>query len=144
MNEEENNFKIDVDAEQQNFSRELDQDNFEPSQLYYVVKDLPLPEMVFYSTSNTFQNTNVNPQLANQKLSFDVKIDAETAYAKAEETEKQLRMMAMGIQELSEGIQPGWLSVSNKDNFEERVVVDPTNLIFENRREKMSMPPEWF
>jgi hypothetical protein len=143
MNEEQNNFQIDVQAEQQAMSQALDENNFNPSQLIHVMKDIPLPETVFYTATDSFKSNLITSQSSTQEVGFQIKVDAEEAYLKAEDTEKKLLMMAMGIQELSEGIQPGWLENRNKDDFEERVVVEPVNLIFESRRDRMSLFPKW-
>jgi hypothetical protein len=143
MNEEQNNFQIDVQAEQQAMSQALDENNFNPSQLIHVMKDIPLPETVFYTATDSFKSNLITSQSSTQEVGFQIKVDAEEAYLKAEDTEKKLLMMAMGMQELAEGIQPSWLENRNKDNFEERVVVEPVNLIFESRRDRMTVFPKW-
>ena len=144
MNEEQNNFQIDVEAETQAMSPSLEPNEFKPSESIFVMKDIPLPEMTFYEPSESFKkSSSVSPQLSNQVVDYSLKVDAEEAYLKAEETENKLKMMASGIQELAEGLQPGWLENRNKDDFEERVVVEPINLLFGDRRERMSFHPNW-
>lgn len=143
MNEEENNFTLDIDAERQAMAPALNETEFEPSQLTHMVKDIPVPEMVFYTPTESFKTGDVAPQLSTMTTDLNVKVEPEDAIMKVEETEKKLATMAQGMQELAEGIQPSWLENRNKDDFEERVIVEPQNLIFEDRRDRMSMYPRW-
>lgn len=143
MNEEENSFTIDVEAEKQSMSPSMDELDFEPSQLVHMMKDIPVPEMVFYEPTQSFENASVTPQLSTLTTDLSVKVEAEDAIMAVEQTEKKLSAMSQGLQELAEGIQPSWLENRNKDDFEERVVVEPQNLIFEARRDRMSMQPKW-
>lgn len=143
MKDENNNFEIDIEAETKAVSPNLNEEEFVPSQLFHVMKDQPLPEMVFFSGSQSFQNNSVTPQISTQTLGVSVKAEPEDAIMKVEETEKKLGTIVQGLQELSEGIQSSWLENRNKDDFEERVVVDPQNLLFEARRERMSQYPRW-
>jgi len=70
-------------------------------------------------------------------------MDAETAYSKAEETEKKLNEVRSSMLDMYNNMMNSWLPNNNKDDFEERPTTEPQNLIFENRRDRMSMPPKW-
>jgi hypothetical protein len=142
MNEN-NQFQLDVDTEVEQISGLINVDTASPKNLIKIMADIGLPETVYLTPTEMLAAKDVRPDFAMSQLNLSVKIDAEQAYAKAEETERQLKMIMQGMQELSDGIQSPWLENRNKDDFEERPTTEPTNLIFEARRDKMSMHPKW-
>lgn len=165
MNEEQQgNFSIDITAETQAISIPQDEllsndsyvnvvkdiplpntvftSNSTPTGLINVVKDIPLPETVFYKPTPEV-NLELSAPVSKIQIDYGVPVTAEEAYDKAEETEKKLNGMMMGMNELYSQFQKPWLENQNKDNFEERPTTEPTNLIFIDRRDRMSMFPHW-
>jgi len=140
MNEEQNGFSIDVQAETSSFSFS-EETTTESS--YTIMKDIPLPETVFFTPTEINIEKTVTPQTSTVGVNYNVKIDAEEAYNKAEQTEVMLNEVRGGMLDMYNEMKNSWLSNNNKDDFEERPTIEPTNLIFENRRDKMSSPPKW-
>jgi len=143
MNEENNNFSIDIQAEVDSMGNTQEELTGEPSTIVNVLKDIPLPETSFYTATEVDTGTRVAPQIAIIDKDFNIKMDAETAYSKAEETEKKLKEVKDGMLDMYNNMMNSWLPNNNKDEFEERPTTEPQNLIFENRRDRMSMPPKW-
>jgi hypothetical protein len=143
MNEENNNFSIDIQAEVNSMGNTQEELTGEPSTIVNVLKDIPLPETSFYTATDVDTGTRVAPQIAIIDKDFNIKMDAETAYSKAEETEKKLKEVKDGMLDMYNNMMNSWLPNNNKDEFEERPTTEPQNLIFENRRDRMSMPPKW-
>jgi len=143
MNEENNNFSIDIQAEVDSMGNTQEELTGEPSTIVNVLKDIPLPETSFYTATDVDMGTRVAPQIAIIDKDFNIKMDAETAYSKAEETEKKLNEVRSSMLDMYNNMMNSWLPNNNKDDFEERPTTEPQNLIFENRRDRMSMPPKW-
>lgn len=143
MNEENNNFSIDIQAEVDSMGTTQEVLTGEPSTIVNVLKDIPLPETSFYTATDVDTGTRVTPQIANIDTDFSIKMDAEEAYSKAEETEKKLKEVRDGMLDMYNDMMNSWLPNRNKDEFEERPTTEPQNLIFENRRDRMSMAPKW-
>jgi hypothetical protein len=76
-------------------------------------------------------------------IDFNVKVDAEDAYEKAEMIESGFLDMKKDIRELYGNAKNNWLPLRDNDEFEERPITEATNLIFDQRRNRMSRPPEW-
>lgn len=76
-------------------------------------------------------------------IDFNVKVDAEDAYEKAEMIESGFLDMKKDIRELYSNAKNNWLPLRDNDEFEERPITEATNLIFDQRRNRMSRPPEW-
>jgi len=143
MKEENNNFSIDIQAEVDSMGNTQEELTGEPSTIVNVLKDIPLPETSFYTATDVDTDTRVAPQIAIIDKDFNIKMDAETAYSKAEETEKKLNEVRSSMLDMYNNMMNSWLPNNNKDDFEERPTTEPQNLIFENRRDRMSMPPKW-
>jgi len=143
MNEENNNFSIDIQAEVDSMGNTQEELTGEPSTIVNVLKDIPLPETSFYTATDIDSGTRVAPQIAIIDKDFNIKMDAEAAYSKAEETEKKLNEVKDGMLDMYNNMMNSWLPNNNKDEFEERPTTEPQNLIFENIRHRMSMPPKW-
>jgi hypothetical protein len=143
MNEENNNFSIDIQAEVDSMSGSQQELTGEPSQIVNVMKDIPLPETIFYTATDVDISSKIVPQIATLDTEFSIKVDAEEAYSKAEETEAKLEEVRGGMIDMYQNMMNSWLPNNNKDEFEERPTTEPTNLIFEARRDRMSMAPKW-
>lgn len=144
MNEESNNFYVDIQAEVNAVSLTPTDEVLGSEELIHVVKDNPLPESIPYTATDiNNNNSDVVPEIQKLEMDYGVKIDAEEAYSKAEETEKKLEEMTKSVVELYGQFQPTWFQNMNKDSFEERPTTEPTNLIFDVRRDRMSQAPYW-
>jgi len=87
---------------------------------------------------------NVAPQESKTSgINFSVKIDPETVYKKTEQLENNLKTLQSGVETMANEMNNSWLPNKNTDDFEERPIVEATNLIFENRRDQMSQNPFW-
>lgn len=173
MNEEQDQFSIDVEAEKQTFSYLVEED-VKPSDLLNILQDIPLPERTPFDVKNiasnnidnvtlqspqdvqalpdliTLQATEiqvenfVKPQNATTSgLDFEIKMEAEEAYKKSLAIEGKMKEMQGGFSDLYSEIKGGkWLQNTNRDDFEERPLTEPRNLLFEFRRDKSSeFPP---
>jgi hypothetical protein len=145
MNEEGNQFSIDVAAETQSVSSMVDSQDTQPSEFINIVKDIPLPDPITYEPTQVEIKSGVEAQTAKLSgLDFQVKIDAEEAYEKTVSLENQMQEMRGGFKDLYDNIKGGdWLQNTNRDDFEERPLTDPKNLLFESRRDKSSMFPPY-
>jgi hypothetical protein len=143
MNEQSNNFSIDIQAEVDSVSNLDSELTGEPSTVVNVLKDIPLPETVFYTATDIDIDSRIKPQISSFDTDVTIKVDAEEAYSKAEETEKRLNEVRDGMLDMYSNMMNSWLPNNNKDDFEERPTTEPQNLIFENRRDRMSMAPKW-
>jgi hypothetical protein len=97
-----------------------------------------------------FEATDINPteRIAVQYSStsgidFNVKIEAEEVYKKTQMLEAQLGEMKGGFKDMYENLKNSWLPLRDRDEFEERPTTEATNLVFEARRDRMSMIPHW-
>jgi hypothetical protein len=142
MNEETNNFSIDIEAEKSNLflPEETDQD-LQP--LINILPNLELPETVPYAVTEMDMSQKIQPAITETLVTPDVKISAEEAYEKAESTSRSLNEIKNGLNDLAGAIQSPWLENKNKDDFEERPLTEPQNLIFEARRNRMTEFPHW-
>ena len=143
MTDETNNFSIDVQAEVDSMNTGQQELTGEPSTIVNVMKDIPLPETIFYTPTEIDLHTKIVPQIAKLDTDFVIKMDPEEAYSKAEETEAKLEEIRGGMFDMYNNIKNSWLPNNNKDEFEERPTTEPQNLIFEARRDRMSMAPKW-
>jgi hypothetical protein len=143
MNEE-NKFSLDVQAETQAISPSIQEDLLNPSEFINLQPSLELPPRILLQATEIDVEENVKAQRSETAaLDFNVKMDAEAAYEKAEYLEEQMTEMRGGFQDLYNNVKNNWLPSRQKDEFEERPTIEPTNLIFYARRDRMSMPPQW-
>jgi hypothetical protein len=143
MNEE-NKFSLDVQAETQAISPSIQEDLLNPSEFINLQPSLELPPRILLQATQIDVEENVKAQRSETAaLDFNVKMDAEAAYEKAEYLEEQMTEMRGGFQDLYNNVKNNWLPSRQKDEFEERPTTEPTNLIFYARRDRMSMPPHW-
>lgn len=144
MNEETNQFKIDINAEKDMVSILPSSETPNTVDLVVPMKDNPLPIQ-----SPIGLNLNANEsQLEAQKkeigsVGFEIKMQPEMAYKKAEMLEEKILQLQTGMMDVVKQMNNSWIPNKNFDNFEERPTVEPTNLIFEARRDRMSQFPAW-
>ena len=141
MNEEDN-ISIDLEAETSIIAPLLTPSEIEGNTNYSDTSELPLPENIFaeaqpsislpeaYVLGPTPTTENISstlPQYSEILSNLSTGFDPEALYQKTESLDGK----------------GSWLHSKDKNNFEERPTVTPTNLIFENRILRMSSKPEW-
>lgn len=143
MNEE-NKFSLDVQAETQAISPSIQEDLLTPSEFINFQPSLELSPRIVLQATEVDVDENVKAQKSETSgLDFNIKVDAEAAYEKAEYLEEQMSEMKGGFQDLYNNLKNNWVPSRQKDEFEERPTLEANNLIFYARRDKMSMPPHW-
>lgn len=143
MNEE-NQFSIDVQAESESLSSSLEATTFTPSEFINMQPDLELGRRIFLQATPVDVTANVSAESSQvYGLDFAVKIDPEAAYQKAEMLEQSVMELGGGFKDLYNNLKKDWIPIREKDDFEERPIIESNNLIFYARRDKMSMAPLW-
>lgn len=143
MNEE-NQFSIDVQAESESLSSSLESTTFTPSEFINMQPDLELGKRIFLQATPVDVTANVSAESSQvYGLDFAVKIDPEAAYQKAEMLEQSVMELGGGFKDLYNNLKKSWIPIREKDEFEERPIIESNNLIFYARRDKMSMAPLW-
>jgi hypothetical protein len=121
-----------------NSDKLVDSITIEYTETEKLIKSIPIEATEIES------KTSVVPQESKTSgINFSVKVDPETAYKKAQEVETSLKTLQSGVETMANEMNNSWLPNKNRDDFEERPTVEATNLIFENRRDKMSQNPLW-
>lgn len=142
MNEENNQFSIDVAAESQVISPSLQPDEVVPSEFINVLKDIPIPEPISFAPTPVEVETKVGAELSKLSgIDFVVKVDAEEAYERTKTLEEQILQLNGGISDIYNEMKGSWLPNKNRDDFEERPTTEPNNLIFNARRDHSSQFP---
>lgn len=142
MNEENNQFSVDVAAESQVISPSLQPDEISPSEFITVLKDIPVPEPLTLEPTPVEADTKVGPAISKLSgIDFVVKIDAEEAYERTKTLEQQVLQLNGGISDIYNEMKSSWLPNKDRDDFEERPTTEPNNLIFNERRDRSSMFP---
>jgi hypothetical protein len=142
MNEQNNGFSLDVAAETQAMSSSLTSEEGQTIE-FTVMEAVPLPETTFFSPTKVDIEQSITPEKAKIELNPELKVNAEEAYSKAEETEAKLEEVRGGVLDMYNEMKNSWIPNKNTDEFEERPTTEPQKLIFDARRERMSMPPKW-
>jgi hypothetical protein len=157
MNEEDN-ISIDLEAETSIIAPLLTPSEIEGNTNYSDTSELPLSENIFaeaqpsislpeaYVLGPTPTTENISstlPQYSEILSNLSTGFDPEALYQKTESLEKQIQEIGSSVNELQQHGKGSWLHSKDKNNFEERPTVTPTNLIFENRILRMSSKPEW-
>jgi ArsR family metal-binding transcriptional regulator len=102
-----------------------------------------LPETTLFTPTPVSITETIHPTKAKVELNAEIKMGAEEAYSKAEDTEKKLNEVRAGMLDMYNDMKNDWIPNKNKDEFEERPTTEPNNLIFDARRDRMSMEPKW-
>jgi hypothetical protein len=104
---------------------------------------IELPEStIIQNTDNNNPSGAIKPQYSETISNFSIKVDAEAAYEKANQLEEKLNTLDQNMSSLKNP-NGNWLKNKEKNNYEERPTVDPTNLIFENRVTRFAARPVW-
>ena len=97
-----------------------------------------------YEATSFDSSMNVNAEKTQTYgLNFNVKIDPEQVYEKTQILESQVASLQSGVETMVNEMNSSWIPNKNRDDFEERPLIEATNLIFENRRDNASLTPPW-
>ena len=144
MNEESNKFEIDVKAESNKVTILPSSETPETIEFINVMKDIPIPDPIPIKPTDLPPTSKIDAQKSEfGSLDFNIKIEAEQAYERTEELEKKIIELQGGVTDIYNEMKNSWIPNKNKDEFEERPTIEPTNLIFEARRDEMSRFPDW-
>jgi hypothetical protein len=104
-------------------------------------QNVVLPESISYTATQPDIKNSAQAEVSKTAVDLKIKFDAEAQY-------KELRTSVDGIQSsissLASNARDSWLPYPRPaEKFEERPLTEPTNLIFEARRERFSEFPRW-
>lgn len=156
MADEDDVFSIDIDAESQTFAPALSPEEIRQPQLNQATNEQglpdtvtigpnieaePLPESIIYEPTKQSIEVDAKADDAKVALNLSVKFDAEKNY-------NTLKTKVSGMQESMEDmlneLNTKKIPVTSKaSNFEERALLETTNIIFESRRVQFSQSPIW-
>jgi hypothetical protein len=156
MAEGEDVFSIDVDAESQSFAPALSPEEIKKPMLDGMenIPELPdkvtygpnveteaLPESIILEPTKEAVDVDTKADSAKVALDLSVKFDPEKSF-------NSLKTTVSGIQETLEDalneIQNKKIPITSKSSsFEERALLETTNIVFENRRVRFSQSPIW-
>jgi CRISPR/Cas system CSM-associated protein Csm5 (group 7 of RAMP superfamily) len=97
-----------------------------------------LPEASFMiptETTDSFSSQMLEAQFSKTITPTNIESDVDSLYQKTKSLEESI----MNLQNRGDG----WLKTKERDSFEERPTVEPTNLVFEQRKMRSSTIPEW-
>jgi hypothetical protein len=162
MADENNTFSVDVSAETNALGSNLDYEDMGPSKTIFL-PDLDLPESTVFDfmkipdlpksvphefTEQNFASLKVEEQQIigenyTSALKTEIKDDLEDATEKINQMESQFVTMNNGIRNAFDVMQGNIKRQSQRDNFEERITVLPTDLIYDNRTQRAMQAPDW-
>ena len=156
MNEETNDsFNLDVTAEQQAFSSVISPSTIESPQFSTPLKEIPLPDSISIEAgqflklpdsvaikpSNLEYETSAVAEVSKTAIDLEVKFDAEASYRNLYD---QVTDMQGTLNNAVNSLTNTWIpDPKAASKFEERPSLDPTNIIFDARRERFSQYPHW-
>lgn len=137
----ENNFSVDVQAEQQAFSGILTPSEIGMSDIKAAQVSMDLPESLPIRPTAIPIDVNAAPEISKTAIDLQVKFDAETSYKQLKGTVDELQN---SMDEAARKQSYNWLPDPRaSQKFEERPTTDPTNLIFDDRMDRFSSYPHW-
>lgn len=108
------------------------------SQLISQNFSVELPEASFIvptQTTDSFSSQNLEAQFSRTITPSSVNDDIDSLYQRT----KSLEQNILDLQNTGDG----WLKTKETNSFEERPIVEPNNLVFEQRKMRSSTLPEW-
>jgi len=153
-----NGFKLDVSADMRALNTSLDTGDATPSSFinphndipavdsiqYQVAPTLELPESILFETTpEKIQPSSQIQQSSLQGIDFAVEVRPEEAMEMATEVDKNLNLVKRDLEALAGQMRNPDNRMSSRDNYEEKVTIPATNLIFEARKNRMTQFPEW-
>jgi hypothetical protein len=91
--------------------------------------------MIPTETTDSFSSQMLEAQFSKTITPTNIESDVDSLYQKTKSLEESI----MNLQNRGDG----WLKTKERDSFEERPTVEPTNLVFEQRKMRSSTIPEW-
>jgi hypothetical protein len=148
MNEEkeqitENRFSLDMQTEIQAMTPLIEPDPLLPSDIINILPSIELSESVPFTATEIKIGSAAKAQFAEiSGLDYSV-TDTEMLTKQFSGMETKIKELQGGFQDLYNNAKNPNLPNSETDDFEERPTTEPRNLIFDERRTKMSAPPSW-
>jgi hypothetical protein len=140
MNDE-NNIAIDVDAERQIFSSAITPSSIQSSSASAEQTEVNLPPSLPYTATQVNIKTNAQAEVSKTSLDLSIKFNAEDSY---NNLKTAIDTLDSKVNSNSNQLVNRWIpDPRSADKFEEKPTVEPTNLIFVNRREKFTQIPNW-
>lgn len=110
--------------------------NFQPS--------IALPESVILKpTAEKIQPYSEPRASALNDIKVSVKIKPEDALNKANQVDKNLNKVRLDLESLAGEMRNPDSRLIARDNYEEKITIPAENLIFENRKNRMTQHPDW-
>jgi hypothetical protein len=114
------------------------------SSVYKPQPSLQLPESLIFQPTPEKIQPHVQPyQSTLGDTHVNVKVNAEDALKKATEVGNHLNSVKKDLESLSAQMRNPDQRTSSQNNFDERVTIPAQNVIFDNRKNKMSRYPDW-
>jgi len=137
----ENEVSIDVSAEQKSFSAALMPSSIQSAEISSEQQNVVLPESISYVATQPDIKNSAQAEVSKTTVDLKIKFDAEAQY---KELRTSVDDMQSSLSSLASNARDSWLPYPRPvDKFEERPLTEPTNLIFEARRERFSQFPRW-
>ena len=151
-------FQVSVSADSTQLNSGLNSDISVPSSIVIGLPDIPLPKPYFFEFGNVprlpdsvlFQPTpeKIQPHAQPYQsmlgdVGVNVKVNAEDALKKANEVGNNLNSVRKDLESLSAQMRNPDQRTASQNSFEERITIPAQNVIFDNRKNKMSRYPDW-
>jgi hypothetical protein len=105
---------------------------------------LNLPESVLLKpTEEKIQPYSEPHASALNDIKVSVKIKPEDALNKANQVGKNLDLIKKDVEDISSQLRNPDSRLTTRDNYEEKITIPAENLIFENRKNRMTQHPDW-
>lgn len=141
MIENTNDFILDISAEQQAFSSSIMSASEQMQDIQINPDVIRLPDSMSFTPTNVDTSNATQAETSKVAIDLTVKFDAEQQYKSLKET---VDGMQKGIEQIGNEQHSKWIPFPRAlNNFEEKPILEQTNLIFEERRSKFSEYPRW-
>lgn len=136
-----NNFVLDISAEQQAFSNSIMSASEQMQEIQSNPDAVRLPDSMSYTSANVDVSNATTAEASKVAMDLTIKFDPEAQYKALKETVDD---MQKGIEQIGSDQHSKWIPFPKAlNNFEEKPILEQTNLIFEERRSKFSEYPRW-
>jgi hypothetical protein len=136
-----NNFVLDITAEQQAFSNSIMSASEQMQEIQSNPDVVRLPDSMSYAPANVDVSNATTAEASKVAMDLTIKFDPEEQYKALKET---VDGMQKGIEQIGSDQHSKWIPFPRAlNNFEEKPILEQTNLIFEERRSKFSEYPHW-
>ena len=136
-----NDFVLDISAEQQAFSGSIMSASEQMQEIQVSPDAIRLPDSMSYTPSAVDVSATTQAEASKVSVDLTLKFDPEEQYKALKET---VDGMQKGIEQIGSEQHSKWIPFPRAlNNFEEKPILEQTNLIFEERRSKFSEFPRW-